>query len=391
MDPKTQQEVREELKRLGFDLVGFANPPLGEAGERFAEWLKRGYHGAMSYLERRGEERRIPERLLPEFRSAIVLAQGYDPGLANTADSGRANISRYAWGEDYHEVLSAKLGDFQDWLGRKIPGARCYAGVDAAPILEKAWAERSGLGWIGKHTNLIDAETGSYFFLAVLLTNLDFAADEPVQDRCGVCTRCIDVCPTRAIVGPYQLDARLCISYLTIELKGAIPRELRPLIGNHVFGCDDCQEVCPWNRFSRPSREGRFFPRDAVRDQPLESFLEMSEAEFKRRFAGSAVLRAKRRGFLRNVCVAIGNSGKAELAEKLLPLLEDEEPLVRGHAVWAYARLSGESALSVLEEAKSKEKEASVLEEIAVALKSISRNGSPSADSRSWSGSPIAS
>ncbi|HKX11716.1 MAG TPA: tRNA epoxyqueuosine(34) reductase QueG, partial [bacterium] len=284
-----------------------------------------------------------------------------------------------------------KLRDFQDWLALRIPGAQCFAGVDAAPILEKSWAERSGLGWIGKHTNLIDAETGSYFFLAVVLTNLDFSPDEPVHDRCGTCTRCIDVCPTRAIVGPYQLDARLCISYLTIELKGSIPRELRPLIGNHVFGCDDCQEVCPWNRFSRPTREGSFFPRDGVRDRPLESFLDMSEAEFKHRFAGSAILRAKRRGFLRNVCVAIGNSGKVDLAEKLLPLLDDAEPLVRGHAVWAYARLSGASAHSVLEEMRAKEDDASVLEELAAALKSISRNESPGADSRSWSDSPEAS
>ncbi|HKY64684.1 MAG TPA: tRNA epoxyqueuosine(34) reductase QueG [bacterium] len=365
MDPKTQQEVREELKRRGFDSVGFAKPPLGEAGERFAEWLRRGHHGTMAYLDRRGAERLSPDRLLPEFRSAIVLAHGYDSGLPNSTDPAEANVSRYAWGEDYHEVLSAKLRDFEGWLVRKIPEARCYAGVDAAPILEKAWAERSGLGWIGKHTNLIEAESGSYFFLAVLLTNLDFAEDAPVADRCGVCTRCIEICPTRAIVGPYQLDARLCISYLTIELKGPIPRELRPLIGNHVFGCDDCQEVCPWNRFSRPTREGRFFPRDGVRAQPLESFLELSEAEFKRRFAGSAVLRAKRRGFLRNVCVAIGNSGRAELAEKLLPLLEDAEPLVRGHAVWAYGRLLGEAALARLRELKEKEEDGFVREEIA--------------------------
>lgn len=383
MDSKTQQEVREELERLGFGLVRFAAPPLGEAGERFAEWLKRGYHGSMSYLERRGEERLKPESLLPDFRSAIVLAHGYDSALANTEDPAQANISRYAWGEDYHEVLARKLRTFQDWLIEKIPGARCFAGVDAAPILEKAWAERAGLGWIGKHTNLIDAESGSYFFLAVLLTNLDFITDEAVEDRCGTCTRCIEICPTRAIVAPYELDARLCISYLTIELKGSIPRDLRPLIGNHVFGCDDCQEVCPWNRFSRPTAEGRFFPRDRVRAQPLESFLGLDEAEFKRRFAGSAILRAKRRGFLRNVCVAIGNSGRVELAEKLLPLLKDKEALVRAHAVWAYSQLSGEAGRSVLAELDSTESDAAVREEVAAALKSTSRNESLAADTRS--------
>jgi len=390
MDPKIQQEVRQELESRGFDSVGFAVPPLGEAGVRFAEWLRRGYHGSMSYLERRAGERMSPEKLLPEFRSAIVLAQGYDSALPNSSDPGQANISRYAWSEDYHQVLTAKLRDFQAWLGNRIPEARSFAGVDAAPILEKAWAERSGLGWIGKHTNLINAERGSYFFLAVVLTNLDFVADEAAQDRCGACTRCIEICPTRAIVGPYQLDARLCISYLTIELKGAIPRDLRPLIGNHVFGCDDCQEVCPWNRFSQPSREGRFFPREEVRAQPLESFLGMDEAAFKRRFAGSAILRAKRRGFLRNVCVAIGNSGRLDLAEKLLPLLEDSEALVRSHAVWAYGRLLGEAALTVLSKREAQEKDPTVLEEISAALKSTSRSESRCGDSRSSSSSRAA-
>ena len=368
MDPRIQQEVRSKLGNLGFDLVRFAKPPLGEAGERFAEWLRRGYQGSMSYLERRSAERRSPEKLLPDFRSAIVLAHGYDSGMANSADPGKANISRYAWGQDYHEVLAAKLREFQAWLAQRIPEARYYAGVDAAPILEKSWAERCGLGWIGKHTNLIQAEAGSYFFLAVLLTNLDFVSDEPTEDRCGTCSRCIEICPTGAIVGPYQLDARLCISYLTIELKGPIPRELRPLIGNHVFGCDDCQEVCPWNRFSKPAKEGHFYPRDGIRHQPLESFLDLDEAEFKRRFAGSAILRAKRRGFLRNVCVAIGNSGKAELAERLLPLLDDAEPLVRGHAAWALGRLGKASAHGPLAERQKVELDSWVREELSQAL-----------------------
>jgi epoxyqueuosine reductase len=364
IDAILQQEVRAELSALGFELVRFANPPLGDARERFSEWLERGFHGQMGYLERRHQERLEPSRLLAGLNSVIVLAHGYDSGLPNTEDAGQGNISRYAWGADYHQVIGEKLQAFQGWLNARRPGAACYAAVDAAPVLEKAWAERSGLGWLGKHTNVIHPELGSYFFLGVLLTDLEFRPDAGETDRCGTCTRCIEVCPTHAIVAPYQLDARLCISYLTIELKGPIPRELRPLIGNHIFGCDDCQEVCPWNRFSRPTREGRFFPREQVRSQPLASFLSLAEVEFRRRFAGSAILRAKRRGFLRNVCVAIGNSRRPELAEALRPALQDTEPLVRGHAVWAYARLLGRGARSLLQALRETETDPFVLEEL---------------------------
>ncbi|HCU24540.1 MAG TPA: tRNA epoxyqueuosine(34) reductase QueG [Deltaproteobacteria bacterium] len=366
--PRLQAEVRQELSRLGFTQIRFARPPLGAAALRFEEWLQRGYQGEMKYLERGSPERKDPNRLLAGFKSLIVLGYGYDSALPNTANPLEGNISRYAWGEDYHAVVGAKLESFSSWLKSRMPQSRLFYGVDAAPILEKAWAEQAGLGWLGKHTNMIDPECGSYFFLAVLLSDLEFAPDAAQADRCGLCTRCIEVCPTRAIVAPYRLDARLCISYLTIELKGPIPRDLRPLVGNHIFGCDDCQEVCPWNRFSRPTAEGRFFPRPALRNQPLLSFLSLDEAAFKKKFAGSAVLRAKRRGFLRNVCVAIGNSGHPESAKALLPALRDSEALVRGHAVWAYARLLGEQARPALEELKVKEKDAWVCEEIEAAL-----------------------
>jgi epoxyqueuosine reductase len=276
----------------------------------------------MRYLERRREERERPERLLRDIRSVIVLGHGYDSGLPNTEHPEEGNISRYAWAEDYHEVLGEKLNSFTQWLEARRSEARCFTSVDAVP--------------------------------------------EP--DRCGTCERCIEVCPTRAIVAPYQLDARLCISYLTIELRGPIPRELRPLIGNRIFGCDDCQEVCPWNRFSRPTEEGRFYPRDGVRNQPLTSFLNLDEIAFKKKFAGSAILRAKRRGFLRNVCVAIGNSGKPELAEALVPMLCDPEPLVRGHAVWAYAQLLGIAGRPKLEERQRNETDSWVREELRAAL-----------------------
>lgn len=368
-DVKLQQEVREELVRRGFEIVRFARPPLGAAArERFAEWLAQGFQGDMGYLERRRGERLNPESLLGDLRGVIVLGHPYDCGLPNTEAPEAGNVSRYAWGRDYHDVLGEKLRDFQAWLQARRPEVACYAGVDAAPILEKAWAEQAGLGWLGKHTNIIHPERGSYFFLAVLLTNLEWLPDAPEADRCGTCTRCIEVCPTRAIVAPYQLDARLCISYLTIELKGPIPRELRPLIGNRIFGCDDCQEVCPWNRFSRPTAEGSFYPGEGVRNQPLVSFLGLDERGFKERFAGSAILRAKRRGFLRNVCVAIGNSERPELAEALVPALSDAEPLVRGHAAWAYARLLGAAARPALERSLATESDPWVTEELTAAL-----------------------
>lgn len=358
-------EVREELTRRGFSLVRFASPLLKSGvGERFQEWLHQEFQGEMGYLARGLEKRMDPTRILPQVRSVIVLATDYDPGLPNTPNPKEGNISRYAWGDDYHEVIGDRLRDFQVWLKAKVGPYDSFASIDASPVLEKAWAEQAGLGWLGKHTNLIHQEKGSYFFLSALFTDLAFEPDSPVEDRCGTCTQCIDICPTKAIVAPYVLDARLCISYLTIELKGPIPRKLRPLIGNHIFGCDDCQEVCPWNRFSQATSEGRFFPREGIRNQPLVSFLSLSEAKFKQKFKGSAILRAKRRGFLRNVLVAIGNSGDRSLASAVHEKFSDPEPLVRGHAVWAYASLLGAGARAELRALRKTEGDFWVLEEI---------------------------
>lgn len=322
----------------------------------------------MSYLARRLEERLQPARLLPDLKSMIVLGHPYDSGLSNTHHPTEGHISRYAWGQDYHDVIREKLEAFKAWLIEREAQAHCYFSVDAGPVLEKGWAQKAGVGWLGKHTNILDAERGSYFFLSVLFTNLPFEKEDPVSDRCGSCEACLHACPTQAIVAPYVLDARLCISYLTIELKGPIPRHLRPLIGNRIFGCDDCQEVCPWNRFSRPTKEGRFFPREGVRNRPLAEFLSLDESAFRIKFAGSAVLRAKRRGFLRNVLVAIGNSGNPAWADQVREKLEDPEPLVRGHAVWAYGRLMGAGAKPVLIELKAREEDPFVLEEIQAEL-----------------------
>lgn len=371
MDPesKIQHSIRNEFTRRGFSAVRFTEPPLGPAAEHFKQWLAHGYAGEMSYLQRRREERSSPEKLLPEIKSVILLAHPYDSGLENTQDPSEGNISRYAWGEDYHGVLGEKLRTLTAWLENFLPQAHFYLSVDAQPVMEKAWAQKAGLGWMGKHTNMIDPERGSYFFLSAILTDVDFTPDPPQQDRCGSCEACLKACPTGAIIAPYLLDAQRCISYLTIELKGPIPAELRPMIGNRIFGCDDCQEVCPWNRFSQPTKEKRFLPRSEIRNQPLSHWLRLTRPEFKKIFQDSAVSRARWKGFLRNVLVAAGNSGDASLVPLIREKFSEENPLVRGHAVWAYHRLMGEEGRGELEELRKKENDEFVLKEIGEALR----------------------
>lgn len=363
-----QETVRDELILRGFTLVRFTEPPLGEAARRFQEWLARGFAGEMNYLSRRQSERLDPSRLLPELRSILVLGYPYDTGLENTEKAEEGNISRYAWGKDYHQVLAGKLDSFLTWFQGVFSGAHCFRSVDAQPVLEKAWAAKSGLGWIGKHSNVINAEQGSYFFISTILTDVLFAPDPSEVDRCGSCAQCMEICPTQAIVAPYVLDAGRCISYLTIELKGPIPRPLRPLLGNRVFGCDDCQEVCPWNRFSRRTGEPKFFPDPEVRNQPLAVLLRMDPKTFRGKFKESAISRPKWKGFMRNVLVAAGNSGEGSLVPLVAEKLQEKEPLVRGHAVWAYHRLVGEKASLELAKMQKREKDPFVLEELDVAL-----------------------
>lgn len=363
-----KNRVRAELKARGFGMIGFASPPIGEFGEKFQEWIQQGYQGEMHYLARRQEERVHPEKILPEIRSVIVVGHSYDPGGDNTQDPDLGHISRYAWGQDYHSILSKKLAAFQDWLSRQASALRSYLSVDAQPVLEKSWAARAGMGWMGKHTNMIHEAQGSYFFLATILTNIPFEPDPPQEDHCGTCTRCLEVCPTGAIIAPYVLDARLCISYLTIELKGPVPRELRPHVGNHVFGCDDCQEVCPWNRFSQVTEEKSFFPSSEIKNQPLEKLLAIGPTEFKRRFRDSAISRAKWKGFQRNILVAMGNSGNRKFVPWIKEKLTEPEPLIRGHAVWAYHQLLGKAAAPVLKKMLAEERDGFVREEIQFTL-----------------------
>ncbi len=313
--------------------VAACNPPAH--GTQFREWLREGAHGEMNYM-RRGEEKRCdPGKILPGARSIVVLAlnyfQGERPGSSQSTATGR--IARYAWGEDYHDIIEAKLNNLDELLRSFGGRQKCY--VDTGPVLERDYAAQSGIGWHGKSTMLIDQRLGTWFFLAEILTTLELPPDEPVPNRCGTCERCIQACPTGAIKSQYQLDARLCISYLTIELKGPIPLQLRPLIGDRIFGCDDCLEACPWNRFAQDARETAFSARRSTTGMALREYLDLDAAEFRMLFKNSPIKRIKRRGFLRNVCVALGNVGDESDLPALKRAAADPEPLIAEHATWA--------------------------------------------------------
>ena len=330
----TTWQIKEKARAIGFDLVGIAAVQVSQHAQEFQRWLVAGFHGEMGYMAKNAEKRVDPSKVLRDARSMVAVGLNY---YAGEHDPG-ARVARYAWGErDYHDVLSEKLKQLSaaiDELGGPGTQSRWY--VDTGPILERDVAQRAGIGFIGKHTNLISRRLGNWMFLGEVLTSLELPPDPPEREYCGTCHRCIDACPTRAIVGPYQLDARRCISYLTIELKGAIPVELRPLIGDHVFGCDDCLEACPWNRFAKLSPAREFQRREMP---PLTEFLSWNEQKFRDFFRGTPIVRIRRRGFLRNVCVVLGNIGGASALPALERAGHDVEPLVREHAAWAVEQI----------------------------------------------------
>ena len=360
IDPPSQcfgaagNEVKARLveftRKLGFDScrVAACSPPL-HANE-FDDWLSAGAHGEMEYMARGDEKRRDPQKILPGAKSVIVLALNYFQGdseperrltaaetAATTEEKARGRFARYAWGDDYHDVIAAKLDKIDIFLREFGGQQKCY--VDTGPILERDHAAQAGIGWHGKSTMLIDEKLGTWFFLAEILTTLPLPADEPARDRCGTCTRCITACPTGAITAPHKLDARRCISYLTIELKSSIPLELRPLIGDRIFGCDDCLDACPWNRFAQVSHESAFAARRSTTAFSLRDYLALNEAEFRNLFRDSPIKRIKRRGFLRNVCVALGNVGTSDDLPALRDVALDSEPLVAEHAAWAIEQI----------------------------------------------------
>lgn len=333
----TKETLRDEALRLGFDHCGVTAASRAPHADALDSWLLNGHHATMEWMQRTSEQRADPTTLLPGASSVIVLATNYYREAEQNSDAQTGRIARYAWGADYHDVITPRLRALSETLAMAGGEQRYF--VDGGPVLERDWAASSGVTWHGKSTMGIHPRMGTWFFLSVILTTLEFEPDSPLPDRCGRCTRCIDACPTGAIDKPYSLDARRCISFLTIENKGPIPEEFREAMGDRIFGCDDCLDACPWNRFARASRDAQLLPADHILKTPLREFLALDDARFKSLFAGSPILRAKRRGFLRNVCVALGNKGTADDLPALLSAREDKEPLVREHADWAIQRI----------------------------------------------------
>jgi epoxyqueuosine reductase len=351
----TGAEIKPALARAaaaaGFDAVAVAPTALApQVGADLAEFLARGFHGDMEWLAARPERRGDPRVLWQEVRAIVMLGVNYgpdhDPQTA-LARTDRAAISVYAQGSDYHDVIKKRLKALARWLVAQA-GGDVKVFVDTAAVMEKPLAAAAGLGWQGKHTNLVSREFGSWLFLGALFTTLDLPSDPPETDHCGSCTACLDICPTAAFPAPYRLDARRCISYLTIEHKGPIPRELRPHIGNRMYGCDDCLAVCPWNKFAKAGREAKLAARPELDAPSLAVLAQLDDAAFRRMFAGTSIKRTGRDHFMRNVLIAIGNSGDPALAAHAERLLEDRAGLVRGAAVWAAARLMSRATFAAL-------------------------------------------
>lgn len=343
--------IRDAVLAQGFDAVGFcAAGASAEQRARLKDFLAQGYHGDMGWMEARADERSDPQTLWPAAKTAIVAGLNYGPcsdPLASLERRAEGVVSVYAQGRDYHDLIKPRLKQVARLIAEQF-GVDVKVFVDTAPVMEKPLAERAGLGWQGKHTNLVSRGLGSWLFLGVILTTLDLEPDRPEGDHCGACTRCLDVCPTAAFPAPYRLDARRCISYLTIEHKGPVPRDLRPLMGNRIYGCDDCLAVCPWNKFARHSPHDALKPREGSKGAQLAELVQLDDAAFRKRFAGSPVKRTGRDRFIRNVLIAIGNSGAAGFAPEAERLLADGSALVRGAAVWALSRLLDRTAFAAL-------------------------------------------
>ena len=373
----TAKDVVEEAHRLGFDLVSIVYPRRPSTFDRYQSWLESGFHGEMSYLARPDAtaKRADLSLLQPGLRSVVVVGVNYYTGALPTHlrdDPSRGIIASYAWGSEYHDWVRSRLHQLAAFISGSGHTAVAYrAYVDTGPILERELAACSGLGFVGKNTNLIHPRFGSRFFLGEILLDIELPETErePHRGKCGNCTRCLEACPTGALVAPYVLDARRCISYLTIELKGVIPREFRPLIGNRIFGCDICQDVCPWNqRFSQPTRQPAFHPKSGTQAPALLDLLALDADGFRSRFGDNPIERTKRPGLLRNVTVALGNWGDRSAIKPLARALHDDEPLIRGHAAWALGQIDSTLAQAMLAQALSAEADPWVREEMAQVL-----------------------
>lgn len=344
--PPANAAIKERIlsyaRELGFASCRIATCAPPRHAAEFRAWLRKGAAGDMAWMERGKEKRADPNKILPGAQSIIVLTMNYWQGERTPTDKANGaaamgRIARYAWGDDYHDLVSARLRQLDEYLRAQGGTQKCY--VDTGPVLERDHAAEAGVGWHGKSTMLVDRHLGTWFFLAEILTTLDLPSDEPQTSRCGACTRCLTACPTGALGPAHSLDARRCISYLTIESKGSIPLELRPLIGDRIYGCDDCLDVCPWNRFAEISREAAFAARPATSTLALRDYLALSDPQFRALFRRSPIKRIKRRGFLRNVCVALGNIGDAGDIPALERAASDAEPLIVEHASWALEQI----------------------------------------------------
>jgi len=348
--------IRDQALALGFDVCRFTDlDDAWPAAGRLAQFIDAERHGEMAWMADTAERRAYPRAMWDGARSAIMLGVNYGPDvdpLAGLADRTRGAISVYAQGDDYHELIKARLKALARWLQGRF-GGELKVFVDTAPLLEKPLAERAGLGWQGKHTNLVSREFGSWLFLGSILTALELSPDAQAADHCGACHACLDICPTQAFPAPYQLDARRCISYLTIELKGPIPREFRQALGARIYGCDDCLAVCPWNKFAQEARTAGLHAREALRSPALADLAALDDAAFRALFSKSPVKRIGRDRFLRNVMYAVGNSAEPALAASAQALLDDPSPLVRGAAVWALSQLLDEAAFGALRDRAS--------------------------------------
>jgi len=358
--------ARQHALSLGFDTVGIARADEAwEAGGRLEAFVEAGRHGSMDWMETTLERRRTPVSMWAGAKSAVAVTLNYGPDhdpMETLARREVGNISVYARGRDYHDTLKSRLKQLaRDFVAKT--GAEVKVFVDTAPLMEKPLAARAGLGWQGKHTNLVSRDLGAWFFLGIMLTDAELVPDAPETDHCGSCTNCLDICPTRAFPAPYQLDARRCISYLTIENKGPIPHEFRAAMGNRIYGCDDCLAVCPWNKFASAARETAFHARAELKAPELDELAALDDAAFRDVFSGSPVKRIGRDRFIRNVCIAIGNSGRTQYVPQVEALLADPSALVRGTAVWALLQLDRERFNAARARHRAGENDAQVLRE----------------------------
>jgi epoxyqueuosine reductase len=363
------ESLKAESLRLGFDLAGVCPAVSPEGLSQFHRWLAAGYAGEMHYLPRRREAYEHPRRVLDGVRSLLLLAMNYRTVEPAPTTPGHGRVSRYAWGVDYHHVIHERLERLADFLRGQAPGAHVRGVVDTAPLLEREFAVLAGLGWIGKNTLLLNRQVGSWLFLAALLTDAELEYDDPhATDHCGTCRACLDACPTGAFVDAYVLDSRRCISYLTIELREAIPRELRPGMGDWLFGCDICQDVCPWNRRAPTTSEPSYRPASDLDPVDLVALFDLDEAAFRQRFRATPLWRPKRRGILRNAAIVLGNQRCTRAEAALLKGLLDPEPLVRGACAWALGRYDDPAIRRHLETRLAHENNAAVRAELTAAL-----------------------